>query len=368
MIPITRVKLDEEAERLVLEVLRSGRLAQGPMVERFESEFARLIGADHAVAVSSGTIALVAAFDALRLAPGDEIITTPFTFVATLNAALQAGATVRLVDIRDDDYTIDPEAVRAAVTRRTRAIVPIHIYGYPADLPSLAKIASDIGAVIIEDAAQAHAATVEGRPVGTWGMGAFSFYATKNLTTGEGGMVTTDVQDWADHIRLLRNQGMRQRYEYLLQGNNYRMTEVQAAIGLAQICHLHDWTERRREHARRLSAGLADLDGVVLPREAAGRQHVYHQFTIRLAPASGLSRDLVAADLRNEGIETGVYYPRLCHDHPCFQSLPTIIPMPLPVATRMVDEVLSLPVHQWLSDEDVDQIVDALRSVISRPR
>jgi len=364
MIRLTEVRLDEEAERLVLDVVRSGRLAQGPKVAEFEETFAQIAGTAHAVAVSSGTTALVAAIQALDLQPGDEVITTPFTFVATLNAILEAGAVARLVDIDPCDFTIDPRSVADAIGPATRAIMPVHLYGYPADMAALAALSESAGVPIIEDAAQAHGAHVDGRPVGSWGLGAFSFYATKNVTTGEGGVITTDDETIADRIRLLRNQGMRARYEYVIPGHNYRMTELQAAVGLSQLPHLARWTERRRDHAERLRKALSGVIGLDLPSEVGGRSHVYHQFTVRIGREAALDRDAVAAALLDCGIETGVYYPKLTHDYDCYRNHPQVSVSSVDHASAAATEVLSLPVHQWLEPEDVDRVASAVVDVL----
>jgi dTDP-4-amino-4,6-dideoxygalactose transaminase len=365
MIRLTEVRLDEEAERKVLEVLRSGHLAQGPMVAAFESGFAAVAGTAHAVATTSGTSALVACVQALDLGPGDEIITTPFTFVATINAVLEAGASVRLVDILPGDFTIDPDRVAAALTPRTRAVIPVHLYGYPADMGRLAPLAADAGVAIIEDAAQAHGARVGGRPVGSWGLGVFSFYATKNMTTGEGGMVTTDDDALADRLRLLRNQGMRARYQYEIAGHNYRMTDLQAAIGLAQLAHLEEWTNRRRANAALLTEALRGTDGIDLPGEADDRHHVYHQYTIRVRDDAPLGRDALAARLRELGVETGIYYPHVAHDYDCFRDHPLVHAEPVPHAHEAADRVLSLPVHQWLVPAHVEQVAESVRTALA---
>lgn len=364
MIRLTEVRLDGEAERLVLDVLRSGRLAQGPKVAEFEETFARIAGTDHAVAVNSGTTALVAAIQALDLRPGDEVITTPFTFVATLNAIIEAGAVARLVDIDPLDFTIDPDCVAEAIGPATRAIMPVHLYGYPADMDRLAALSERAGVPIIEDAAQAHGAAVAGRPVGSWGMGAFSFYATKNVTTGEGGIITTDDGDAAERLRLLRNQGMRARYEYVIPGHNYRMTELQAAVGLSQLPHLQQWTALRRSHAEVLRDALSGITGLGLPSEAGGRSHVYHQFTVRIGPEAARDRDAVAAALLEAGIETGVYYPKLTNDYDCYRDHPQLSVSSVAHASAAAGEVLSLPVHQWLEPGDVDRVASAVVDVL----
>ncbi len=213
MIPISRVVVDAETEHRVLEVLRSGQLAQGPMVARFEQHCAQMAGTTHAVAVNNGTTALELALQAMDIGPGDEVITTPFTFAATVNAIVHSGAEVRFADVTDD-YTIDPAGIEAQVTSRTKAIMPVHLYGLPADMAAIGAIAKRHGLGIIEDAAQSHGATIDGQPVGGWGLACFSFYATKNLSTGEGGAVTTNDDVLADRMRVLRNQGMRARYQY----------------------------------------------------------------------------------------------------------------------------------------------------------
>ncbi len=364
MIRLTEVRLDEEAERLVLEVVRSGRLAQGPMVAQFEETFASIAQTSHAVAVNNGTTALVAAIQALGVGPGDEIITTPFTFVATLNAILEAGAVARLVDIDPRDFTIDPEAVAEAIGPRTRAIMPVHLYGCPADMDRLQELADGAGLGIIEDAAQAHGAQIDGRAVGSWGLGCFSFYATKNVTSGEGGIITTNDADIADRLRILRNQGMRARYEYVMPGHNYRMTELQAAVGLSQLPHLEEWTELRRRNAAMLREALAGVRGLEVPVEPPGRRHVNHQFTVRVTADARVDRDSIAAQLLEAGIESGIYYPKMTHDYDCYRDHPQVSVSSVTRASSAAREVLSLPVHQWLGQADVDLVASTLADLL----
>ncbi len=359
-VPITSVVVSPEEEESVLRVLRSGNLAQGPMVAELEREFARLCGTPHAVAVSNGTVALVAAMRALELGPGDEVITTPFSFVATLNAILESGATVRFADVTDD-FTVDPESVAALVNERTRAVLPVHLYGLPADMEALAKIAGGVGAALIEDAAQAHGARVGERVVGSYGLGCFSLYATKNLQCGEGGLVTTTDDELADRLRLLRNQGMRVRYQYELPGHNWRLTDLQAALAVPQLRRLSQTIGRRTANAARLSEGLTGLPGIRTPHVPPGRRHVWHQYTVRVTPEAGLSRDDLAKRLEEAGIGYGLYYPRLMNDYECYRGHPQIVADPTPRAATVVDEVLSLPVHQHLTESDLDQIVSAVR-------
>lgn len=361
-IPISVVHLGEEEETLVLEVLRSGRLAQGPMVERLESRFRQLTGAAHAVAVSSGTTALVASVQALGLEPGSEVITSPFTFVATLNAILESGATARFVDI-GDDFALDPSLLVASVTDRSRVVMPVHLYGLPADMDAIARIAADHDLAIVEDAAQAHGARVGDRPVGTYGQACFSLYATKNVMTGEGGVVTTDDAALADRLRLLRNQGMRARYQYEIAGHNYRMTELQAAVGIPQLGRLEAITAARQANAARLTEGLADVPGLVVPRPLPGRTHVWHQYTVRVPPDAPLDRDGLAEALTARGIATGAYYPRPVYDYDCYRSHPRVLVEPMPRAEAAAREVLSLPVHPGLRDGDLDRIIQTVREV-----
>jgi perosamine synthetase len=361
MIEMAAVEFDAEAERLVLEVLRSGRLAQGPMVERFENEFARLVGTRHAVAVSSGSAALALALKGAGIGPGDEVVTSPLTFVATLNAIIQVGATARFADIDATDFTIDPAAVVAAITPRTSAILPVHLYGQPAAMAELTDVAERHGLALVEDAAQAHGASGDGRAAGSFGVGCFSFYATKNMTTGEGGMVTTDDPEVVDRVRLLRNQGMRDRYCYEAVGYNLRMTEISAALGLSELARLGERTRRRLRNARRLSEGLAGIRGLSLPTVAAGRSHVYHLYTTRVTTAAARSRDEVMAALHSRGVAAGVYYPRAVYDYACYQDHPLVAHERMPEAELAATQVLSLPVHPGLTADDTEHVITAVR-------
>ena len=363
MIEMGAVELDAEAERLVLEVLRSGRLAQGPMVERFEEAFARMVGTRHAVAVSTGSAALVLALQALGIGAGDEVVTSPFTFVATLNAVLQVGATARFADIRAADFNVDPQAVEAAISPKTAAILPVHLYGQPAAMSSLCEVARRRDLVLVEDAAQAHGACADGRVVGSFGVGCFSFYATKNMTTGEGGMVTTDDPEVVDRVRLLRNQGMRAAYRYETVGYNLRMTEVSAALGLSELSRLAERKLRRRANAARLSAGLAGVPGLSLPT-VTGADHVFHQYTVRVTAEAALTRNELVSALRQRGVAAGVYYPRAVYDHDCYRQHPLVQDERMPEAERAAKEVLSLPVHPALTDEETDRVVGAVRETL----
>ena len=362
-IPITVVSTGPEEEALVLEVLRSGRLAQGPKVEELEARFAAAHDVAHAVAVNNGTTALVAALQALGIGPGDEVITSPFTFVATLNAILETGATARFADI-GEDFCLDPERVGPLVGARTRVLLPVHLYGLPADVPRFEELARERGLAIVEDAAQAHGARIAGRPVGSSGVGCFSFYATKNVMCGEGGMITTPDADLADRLRVLRNQGMRAPYRYEVPGHNYRLTDLQAAIALPQVDRLRESNDARRANAAHLSDGLRSVPGLRVPELPAGREHVFHQYTVRVLEGAALDRDGLVAALADRGIRAGVYYPDLVHDHDCYRDHPRVVVGETPVAARIAREVVSLPVHPHLSRADLDRIVDAVTEAL----
>ncbi|MEO8697074.1 MAG: DegT/DnrJ/EryC1/StrS family aminotransferase [Acidimicrobiales bacterium] len=360
-IPISAVVVDSTSEALVLEVLRSGHLVQGPMVERFERRFAEICGVRHAVAVSNGTVSLVAALMALGIGPGDEVITSPFTFVATINAILETGATAVLADISLDDYCLDIAAVEAAITPRTAAIMPVHLYGQMADMTAIASLAGARGLAIVEDAAQAHGARCDGKAAGSYGVGSFSFYATKNVTTGEGGIVTTDDDAVADRVRMLRNQGMRGRYDYAMVGHNWRMTDVAAAIGLPQLDRLAESNAARQCNASALTEGFRGNDWIVTPSTAAGRMHVFHQYTVRIdASAAGCDRAAVCERLTRSSVGFGVYYPKTILDYRCYSEHPRVVAASPEQARRAASSVLSLPVHPGLDGADIERVVGAV--------
>lgn len=363
MIPITVVDV-RDAEPLVLEVVRSGVIAQGPMVKRFEEAFAEVAGVKHAVAVNNGTTALVAAIQVLDLQPGDEVITSPFTFVATLNAILEAGATARFADIRADDFCIDPDAVAAAIGPRTKVLMPVHLYGQTADMGKLTPLAAEHGLAVVEDSAQAVGATFDGRPAGSFGIGCFSLYATKNITTAEGGMVTTDDDALADKLRVLRNQGMRARYQYEMAGHNYRMTDLHAALGIPQLEKLSTVTAARAKNAAALSEGLAGVPGLTTPAVLPGRSHVWHQYTVLVGEDAAVDRDELSAKLTELGVGSGIYYPKVVFDYDCYREHPGVAAADVPVASKVAAQALSLPVHPALSEADVATIVASVRKVL----
>lgn len=361
-IPAAKPIIGAEEREAVDRVMRSGMLAQGPQVDAFEQEFSEhFVAGRPTVAVNSGTSGQHLGLLAAGVGPGDEIIVPSFTFAATGNTVALTGATPVFVDIEPDYFTLDPEAVRAAVTPRTKGIMPVHLYGHPFMASAIEAIAKEHGLAIYEDAAQAHGASQDGRPVGTFGEFAmFSLYPTKNMTAGEGGMVSFADGDIARNMRLLRNQGMEQQYENEVVGFNARMTDIHAAIGRVQLTKVNAWTKQRQDNAAVLNAGLAGVPGVQTPKVADGAVHVYHQYTVRFDAAE---RDRIRAALKDEhGVGSGVYYPIPNHRLP---SLAHFAPdVELPETERAAREALSLPVHPSLSEEHLDRIVNAVLSVM----
>lgn len=353
MIPIARPQMGEEEKQRVWEAMDSGSLAQGPRVREFEESFASFIGVEHAVATSSGTTALHLALLGHGIGAGDEVITVSFTFIASANSILYTGARPVLCDIGERDFCIDPERIEAAITPRTRAIMPVSLYGQPADMPVVEEIAQRHGLAVIEDACQAHGAAIDGRNSGTWGEGTFSFYPTKNMTTGEGGILTTGDAELAGRVRLLREHGMNVRYHHDTLGYNFRMTDIAAAIGLAQLPKLAANNERRRAIAARYDAELED---VVVPRVRPGVTHAYHQYTLRVR-----ERDAFAESLRERGVGSGIYYPIPVHRQKPFVAL-GFGDVSLPVTDRLTAEVLSIPVHPTLSDDEVSMVIEAVNA------
>ncbi|MBG6239540.1 dTDP-4-amino-4,6-dideoxygalactose transaminase [Mycetocola sp. CAN_C7] len=356
-IPPAKPIIGDEEREAVDRVLRSGMVAQGPEVAAFESEFADVMVQGRAsVAVNSGTSGLHLGLLAAGIGAGDEVIVPSFTFAATANSVALTGATPVFVDIEPSQFTLDPVAVEAAITSRTRAIMPVHLYGHPAHLTELMALAAKHDLDLYEDAAQAHGAELDGKRVGTFGrFGMFSLYPTKNMTSGEGGMVTCDSDEFVRRVKLFRNQGMETQYQNEVVGLNNRMTDIHAAIGRVQLTKVGAWTATRQQNAAFLDA---NLEGVTVPPVAAGAVHVYHQYTIRVPE----DRDGFVAALKEEyQVGSGVYYPVPNHRLP---SLTHFAPgLDLPETERAAAEVVSLPVHPSLSQDDLARIVDAVNSV-----
>jgi dTDP-4-amino-4,6-dideoxygalactose transaminase len=361
MIPIARPLMGDEEEAAVLVALYSDRLVQGARVLELEAHFAAFCGVAEAVAVSSGTAALMTALSVHGLGPGDEVITTPFTFAATANAILFTRARPVFVDVRADDFNIDPSLIEAKITSNTRAILPVHLFGQTCDMEAIMSIARKHGLIVVEDAAQAHGAKFEGKAAGSFGTGCFSFYATKNMTTGEGGMITTDDPATAEKARSFRAHGESSRYVTESLGYNFRLTEIAAAIGLTQLRMLPERNEQRRANAAYLTQRLR---GVVTPVELPGRYHVYHQYTIRVPSPDGSStaRDALAAKLADAGVQTKVFYPVPVYRQPLYLNLG--YDKQLPVTEQLSREVLSLPVHPALSHDDLRTIYHAVNDAM----
>lgn len=354
--------LGQEERDAVQRVMLTGMIAQGPEVKAFEDEFAaNVVEGVECVAVNSGTSALHLGLLSAGVGAGDEVIVPSFTFAATANSVALTGATPVFADIDLDTFNIDPEAVSAAITTRTKGIMPVHLYGLPANMPALQKIADKHDLKIFEDAAQAHLASIDGRKVGSFGeFAGFSLYPTKNMTSAEGGMVSTGDPSLAQKVRLYRNQGMERRYENEVIGFNNRMTDLHAAIGRVQLAKVQGWTNQRQRNAAFLTENLV---GVVTPEVPTGYEHVYHQYTIRFEGASATERDRISEVLKNEyKVGSGVYYPTPNH------RLPSLVQFKpdndLEVTEKAAREVLSLPVHPSLSENDLERIVNAVNAVI----
>jgi dTDP-4-amino-4,6-dideoxygalactose transaminase len=353
MIGMAKPVIGTEEKQAVLNVLDSGILAQGPVVQAFEEAFARMCATRNAVAVTSGTAALHVALLAHGIGPGDEVITSAFSFIATANAALYTGARPVFVDIDPQTYNLNPALIEAAITPRTRAILPVHLYGLPCDMDPILEIARRHNLAVIEDACQSHGATYRGRLTGSFGTGAFSLYATKNITSGEGGMITTSDEAIAERCRVLRSHGMRRRYYHDELGYNYRMTDIHAAIGLAQLPKLEAHNQARRRNAAFYSQ---TLQSVVPPCVPEDRTHVFNQYTVRVPDGR---RDDLQAFLKARGVATEVYYPVPIHQqsfyHTRYDGRFT-----LPETERAAREVLSLPIHPGLSPADLEVVAAAV--------
>lgn len=363
MIRIAQPEIGIEEIAAVNEVMKSGILAQGARVTQLEEDFARYCGTKFAVAVNSGTAALHAALHAAGVGPGDEVITVPFSFIATINPILMVGATPVLVDIDPDTFCMDVSKLEQAITPKTKAIIPVHLYGQAADQDEINEIAKRHNLKVIEDACQAVGAEYDGRKTGSLGdLGCFSLYATKNIMCGEGGMVTTNDESQAAAIRKFRQHGMSAPYVYDELGYNYRLTDLQAAIAIEQLKKVDRFTKARQSNAKALDVGLSGIKGLIIPEIAADRTHVYHQYTVRINSEFPISRDEFVEALHAREIGAGVYYPRALHTYPHIAKLGYKID-DFPEAERAASEVVSLPVHPNVSENDIKTIVDAIKDI-----
>jgi dTDP-4-amino-4,6-dideoxygalactose transaminase len=337
-------------------------LAQGLKVAEFEENFAKFVGVKYAVATASGTTALQVALQAVGIGPGDEVITSPFTFIASANSTLYAGAKPVFTDINEKTFNIDPEKIEAVITQKTKAIMPVHLYGQPCDMTKIMAIARNHRLIVIEDACQAHGATWRDKKVGSLGLaGIFSFYPTKNMTTGEGGMITTNSLDIYEKANLLRNHGSKIKYYHDILGYNFRMTDMAAAIGIEQLKKLPKFNRVRQKNAAYLSKHLLGISGIIVPEVQKNAEHVFHQYTIRITPDFALTRDELLKKLTEAGIGTAIFYPLPINEQKLYRELgykPNT-----PVAEKISKEVLSLPVHPDLKARDLEYIVSVFQRI-----
>lgn len=356
-VSIAKPIIGEEEIENVVEVLKSGMIAQGPKVVEFEEKFANWVGAKYAIATNSGTAALHVALLSCGIGPGDEVITTPFTFIATGNAIVYTGATPIFADIDLETYNIDPDTIEDLITDKTKAILPVQLYGQSANMSKIREIAKKHDLLVIEDAAQAHGAMYNDEKVGSMGdMACFSFYPTKNMTTSEGGMITTNNKELAEKARVFRAHGSNIKYKHDEIGYNFRSSDIAAAIGLAQLDKIDDFNEKRINNANYLNEGLKDVDGVITPFSPENRKHVYHQFTIRVTKGN---RDDWVDILTEKGIGSGIHYPIPLYNQPIYKELG--FTGSAPNAELAADTVISLPVHPSLNKEDLDLVIEAIK-------
>ncbi|MGB9683462.1 MAG: DegT/DnrJ/EryC1/StrS family aminotransferase [Candidatus Bathyarchaeales archaeon] len=366
MIPINAPQIGEEEIKAVVKVLKSrmltNALGAGPMVKKFEEDFAKFVKAKHALAVNSGTAALHMAVVSAGIRRDDEVILPSFTFVATAETVVLAGAKPVFVDINPETYTISPEEIEKAITSKTKAVIAVDLYGAPADMKPIREIADRHGLKVIEDAAQAHGAIYNGNPVGAYAdITCWSFYASKNMTTGEGGMVTTNDDELAETLRLIRCHGEKQKYMSTIIGHNYRMPEIEAAIGLVQLRRLPGFLVRRRENAERLTAKLCKAENLQLSREQPNCRNSWYLYTVRLKGASRAKRDAVVKQLKSKGIGAEVYYPWPIHLMPAYRRFRRLR---LTETEKAAEQVFSLPIHPSVSAQQANFIGETLLSFL----
>ena len=366
MIPIARPNLGADEFAAVKEVLASGMLAQGPKVKAFEEAFARDVGRKHGIAVANGTAALHVALLAHGIKAGQEVLIPPLTFFASASTVLQCEAKPVFLDVDRSLYNIDGKKAAGAITSKTGAIMPVHLYGQTAEMDPITEAVGDRGIPVLEDAAQAHGAEYHGRKAGNLGDTAcFSFYPTKNMTTAEGGMILTDDDAIAEKCRLLRDHGQAAKYEHVLVGFNYRMTEIAAAIGLVQLKKLEGWVKARRANARVLTKGLVGIEGLVAPTEGNWMVHSFYQYVVRREDSFPLSRDEIVRRLNDEGIGCRPSYPMPLYKQKALRDLR--IRGRCPVAEDVVPRLFELPVHPGVGPADIDRILGAIERLAHAP-
>lgn len=365
-VSLAKPVLGKEEEVAIKKVLASGMLAQGSVVAEFEKKFANFCRVKYAIAVNSGTAALHCAIHACGIGKGDEVITTPFSFISTANSILMQGATPVFADIDPLTFNIDPQEIEKKITKRTKAILPVDLYGQIYDIEAVNKIAKRHNLKIIEDACQAHGAKFKSRKAATFGnVGCFSFYATKNMTTGEGGMVVTNSKQYSDLVRKFRHHGQQigSRYQYSDLGFNYRMTNIAAAIGLEQLKRVDGFNKKRIKNAAKLTEGLRDIKGIVTPLVKKNYKHVFHQYTIRVTNEFKMTRDELLQYLKDKNIASAVFYPNPLHLSPHLRKLGRYTKQNFPVAENASKQVLSIPVHPLLTKKHMDYIIDVISKI-----
>jgi len=365
MINISKPVIGKEEIDAVERVLRSGMIVQGPVTEKLEKSFSKYCKTKYAVAFNSGTAAIHAGLYAIGIKAGDEVITTPFTFVATANPILMQGAKIVFADIKEDDFNIDPKEVEKKITKKTKAIIPVDLYGQVYDHKAIRKIAKKYKLKVLEDACQAVGAISDKKKAGNFGgVAAFSLYATKNIMSGEGGLITTNDEKIYEKCKMFRHHGQSEktRYEYADLGYNYRITDIASSIALVQLRKIDKLNAKRISNAKKLSIGLQNIEGIVLPKIKAGDRHVFHQYTIRVTKDFGLSRDQLLKKLKEKKINCGIYYPKPLHLHRHFKEM-GYKRGDFPVAEQMSKEVLSLPVHPSLKISEISYIIKTIKDI-----
>jgi dTDP-4-amino-4,6-dideoxygalactose transaminase len=356
MIPIARPDMTDDEINAVAEVLKSGMLVQGKKVKELEEKFASFIGTKYSIATSSGTTALHIALLSHGIKPGDEIITSSFTFIASANSILFCGAKPVFVDIDSDTFNIDISKIEEKITPKTKAIMPVHLFGQSCDMNAIKAIAEKHNLLIIEDACQSHGADFNGKKVGSFGTGCFSFYPTKNMTTGEGGIITTNDTSIYEKAKLLRDHGMPERYKHSMLGYNFRMTDINAAIGIKQLAKLDEYNEKRISNAKFLNSNI-NVPGIITPKIL--QKHVFNQYTLKITSECKFSREELMQKLTESGIGNVIYYPSPVYD----QEPYTGYAKDCPIADKICKQVLSIPVHPRVSSEDLEKIKKFFQSI-----
>jgi dTDP-4-amino-4,6-dideoxygalactose transaminase len=367
LIAINLPKIGEEEINAVVQVMRSGilttGLGAGPKAKEFEKNFAEFAGVKHAIAVNTGTAALHAAIMAVGVKPGEEVILPSFTFVATAEATIMAGAKPVFADIDPQTYTLAPAAIEKALTKKTRAIVPVDLYGLPVDIKPIKEIATKHNLTVIEDAAQSHGATYENKPAGTLAdFACWSLYAAKNIGTGEGGVITTNSDNFAEIVQMIRTHGEKTKYNSLILGTNYRMTEIQAAIGVEQLKKLPDFVAKRQKNTQKLNKLLQNSEKITLPAQPTNRTSSGYLYTVRIKNTTQIQRDRIIEEMHNKGIGAEAYYPTPVHQMPFYKQ--TFGDFKLPETEKAAKQVISLPIHPGVTEQQIDFIAQTFLKLL----